>query len=433
MKKSSLLVLPMVLGLVSCQETGFDDTPTTPKEQTQKEFSTKRAPETTDAEYIETLVRAGENLVNRPTGITIAHKLFNRVLKMDPNNNKALFYSAFTGILMTYDGVLNRGKGMLDNPNDFETIKKDLNERFKYPEFVDFLVGKKTQSKLNTYQDLKRFAQNEIVDSFESAVEKLNKIDGDVNVILSQEKTNTEMDCVEIEAESSEMGSEVEYSCTETVTSIDVLPAQTATVDAKDLKIIAGGIKGYATMAKFMTAYKITGQKHITNEVQLKELQLGRSLTDQEMAKIIQQHPEYLVLENDHRMNEMVSDLENMVEIAMDMEALNNQFCDTGLREDNLIKTICLEEGSREEMQKALDHLSGPQEVSLGVDKDGNEVKILMDLPGYLRNPIQDLKSLIPAKFDDEGKPIIEEEPNLNGLFPNNDYLEKTKLVVENE
>jgi hypothetical protein len=429
MKKSSLLVIPMLLTLASCEET------TKPEKgpsagQLEQKVSTKKEALETDKEYAARLTRVGEILVNNPVGFKHAHDLFNDALKLDPKNNKALFYSALTGIVMSYDGIGSRSKSLFEKPEDYDAYVNYLTEKIKYPEFVDFVVGKKTRSKFNNYQDIKKFFQAEVVDSFEEANKKLNKIDGDVNVILTQLKTsNTEVEYDCVDYNDNEGDAYTECQLKEEMSSMEALPAHTVTIDSNDIKILAGGLKGYSSVFKLYTAYAITGQKHITNEVKVKEMELGRELNDREMKRLLDNYPDYLTLEKDHRMNEIVTDLENIVEVGMDLETLNNMFCDNELRENNLIKTICFSETAREDMQKALDQLAGPREVLMGHDKNGAEVKILVDLPAFLRNPVADLKTLATDTYDEDGNFEMTEEPNLNGLFPNKDLLEKSKLI----
>ena len=426
MKAKSLLVIPMVLSLFSCQqETKTEKVPTAIEQQ----VTSKRLSIESDTEYAAKLARVGEILVNNPVGVTHAHDMFQKALQIDPQNNKALFYSAFTEILMTMKGSMNRGKDLMDNPDDYSNMIKHLTEKVKYPEFVEFVVGTSGQSKFKNYQDIKRFLQNEVVGAFDNASNKLNKINGNVELILTQLKTeNTEIEynCQEVEEDGYNYTS---CDLKEEMNSISALPAQTASVDLNDIKILSSGIKGYATVFKLYTAYSITGQKNLSNEIQVKETSLGRSLTDKETHRIVSRYSDYLVLEKDHKMDEIVQDLESIVEVGMDLETLNNQFCDNDSRSANLIKTICFSETAREDMQKSLDYLSGPQETVLGQDVNGADVKILIDLPAYLNNPVQDLKTLIPSEYNEDGSGKFTTEPNLNGLFPNKDLLDKLKQL----
>lgn len=426
MKAKSLLVIPMVLTLFSCQQ---EVKPKKAQPMVEKQVSSKRLLVESDSQYAAKLTRVGEILVNNPVGITHAHDMFNKALVLDPKNNKALFYSSLTGILMTMEGSLNRGKSLLDDPKQYDEAIKYLTEKIKYPEFVDFVTGKKTQSKFKDYQDVKRFFQNEVVESFENASKKLNQINGNVDIILTQLKTEN---------------TELEYNCQETreegviytvcdlkeeMTNISALPAKTASVDLNDIKIISNGLKGYAAIFKIYTAYSIKGQKHLSNEIAVKEADLGRKLTERELHIIVKRYNDYLVLENDHKMSEVTQDLEQIVEAGLDLETLNNKFCDNDLRSNNLIKSICFSETAREEMQKTLDFLAGPQETTLGQDVNGSNVNIVVDLPAYLNNPVQDLKSLLPTQYNSDGSPDYNTEPNLNGLFPNRDLLEKLKQL----
>ncbi len=429
MKAKSLLIIPMVLTLFSCnQETKSTKAPNV----IEKQVNSKRLSIENDKEYAAKLARIGEILVNNPVGVTHAHDMFNRALEIDPQNNKALFYSAFTEILMAMKGSMNRGKSLLDDPKDYDAYIEHLTNKVKYPEFVDFVIGRDSQSKFKDYQDIKRFVQNEIVEAFENASTKLNKVNGDVNIILTQLKTeNTELEynCQDIV--------EDEYSYTncelkEEMSSMEALPAETVTVDLNDVKILASGLKGYSTVFKLYTAYSIKGQKHLSNEIRVKELDLGRDLTDKELHRIVSRYDDYLTLEEDHKMGEIVQDLEKVVEAGMDLETLNNQFCDNDLRINNLVKAICFSQTAREDMQKSLDYLSGPQEIVIGKKVDGLDVKIMIDLPAYLNNPVQDLKTLIPTEYNEDGSTKYTVEPDLNGLFPNKDLLEKlNKLKSE--
>ena len=63
--------------------------------------------------------------------------------------------------------------------------------------------------------------------------------------------------------------------------------------------------------------------------------------------------------------------------------------------------------------------------MTLGTDKNGNNVEILVDFPRFMNNPVEDLESLLPIEYDDEGRSVFNKEPNLNGLFPNKDLVKK--------
>jgi len=442
MKTKSLLIVPMMFTLLACQNADSDKK--RPTNKSDKTVSTKKLSTDSNKTHADKLARVGEILVNNPVGITHAHDLFEQALKIDPTNKKALFYSAFTEIVMAFEGSLKRAKPLYENPKDYREMLKYVKNEIKYPEFVDFIKGEKGKKKFKDLQALKKFVQNEVVDAFEAAQSKLNKIDGNVELIMTQLKTENgedELYNCRTETETWENGNGTTSTDTYTecdyrqgeMTSMSVLPAKTATVDKKDLKVIASGIKGYATVFKIYTAYSIKGQKHLQNELKVKEIELGRSLTEEESNNIVKKYQQYMTLEKDHKMGEVVADLEGMIEVAMDLETLNNRFCDNQRREDNLIKSICFNPEARKNMQEALDMLSGPKPVSLGTDTNGNEVKILTDLSAFLKNPVQDLKDLAATEYDEEGRSVYNVEPELNGLFPNNDLLEKMRILNTQE
>lgn len=83
--------------------------------------------------------------------------------------------------------------------------------------------------------------------------------------------------------------------------SLEVLAAKTATVDKGDIQIISGGLKAYSSYFKFLTGYSISGQKHISNEIVVKEARLGRDLTEKEEHVIIKKYQDYMILEKDNK------------------------------------------------------------------------------------------------------------------------------------
>lgn len=428
MKKSYCLMIPMVLGLMSCEPSVVNKN--TEQRQPDKTINTKKNALENDLDYAQRLTRVGEILINNPVGFSHANDLFNDALKLDPGNDKALFYSALTGIVMKFEGAAKRMKKFYDKPEDYDEMLNSVKENFKYPEFVKFITGRVNTKEFRNVHDIKRFVQMDITDAFESAAKKLNMIDQDVELIITQLKTdNTEIeyDCHEITEDDSTYTT---CSLKEQMDSVSALPAQINTVDTKDIKIISSGLKAYATAFKLYTGYSLEGTEQFNKETETLESQLGRELTEKENHQIVKKYNNLFTLERDHRWNEVVADLEGMIYTAMDLETLNNRFCDTGLRESNLIKTICFDEDSREVMQKALDYLSGPQEISIGKDENNQDVKIMIDLPAYLSNPLEDLKSLLPIEYNEDGTGIyLQEEPELNGLFPNKDLLEKIKQL----
>lgn len=336
MKTKSLLIVPMMFTLLACQS--GDSSSDKKKDDASKadtKVSTKRLSTDTNKTHAEKLTRVGEILVNNPVGMTHAHDLFNQALALDPTNNKALFYSAFTGIIMTFEGIYNRAQPLADDPKDYKELLDYVKKEMKYPEFIDFIKGPKGQKKIKDLQAAKKFVQNEVVNALESAHKKLNLIDGDVKLIITQLRstnTETEYDCSKaIEDMDMEVDTEISWTdCTikqGEMSTLDAQAAKTATVDAKDIKIIASGLKGYATAFKLYTAYSIKGQKHLQNEIKVKEIDLDRALTDEETNNIVRKYKSYMTLEKDNRMGEVVADLEGMIEIGMDLETLSNRFC----------------------------------------------------------------------------------------------------------
>ncbi len=398
-----------------------------------KKITTQRAESETDLEYADKLTRVGEILINNPVGMFQAHGLFEKALAINPNNQKALFYSAITGLVEPLKGSVNRGKDLLDNPAKFDELVKYIKEEVKYPEILDLIVGKSGAAKFNSEQDIKRFVQVEVVGAFDKAVSKLGKVNTDIELIITQLSTNNSEKEVNCHTTETPMGEATVCEIEEEMDSISALKAKTYSVDSKDVKIIANGLKAYAAALKLYTPYSIEGSKALANEINAKKQKLGRGLKDIELHSILRRYTNFLTLEKDHQLDEVANSLSDIVKAAMDLETLNNEFCETNLRSHNLIKNICFSEDARENLELALEFLSGPREVKLGQSQNGSDVTIVVDLPGYLKNPVRDLKTLLPTEYDENGRSKITTEPELNGLFPNRDLLEKMKQLSDSD
>lgn len=430
MKKNTLLIIPMCMAIFSCQP---KEKTKTIKEQVfvEKKINSKRVSGETDKEYSAKLARIGEILVTNPVGVAHAHEMFTRALEINPKNNKALLYSAFTGVLMSLEGSVGRTRNLFEDPAQYDSTIDFLTNRLKYPEFVKFITGNQTQAEFKNYQEVKKFVNNNVIDAFEKANKTLNKIDGNVDIILTRIQSSNldpQRDYIcfdKVEDNISFVQCRLNRKLPDTVT----LPALTSTVDSMDVKILANAFKAYSAALKLYTAYKITGQRHLTNELRLKEFKVQRGLTDRERHLIVNRYPVYATLEDDNRLKEIIEDLEGVVEATMDLESLNNQFCMNNLRIKNLFEVICFSETARADLEKALDLLSGPSEYTIGPDINDNDVTILVDLPSFINNPLQDLKTLAPGQYNPDGSSNYTNEPMLNGLFPNNDLLEKIKQL----
>ena len=393
-------------------------------------LTTKKFDFETDEDFNKRQARMGEILAQSPVGFMHAQGVFNQVLTSTPGNDKALFYSALLDIGMAYQGAMGKSEKLWDNPADYQKAVEDI-KRDSYPEITEFLLSF-NGPKYNDYSDIHKDLLGKMQKSYQKALGKLDQVDQDIELILTQIQTDTKItyDC---ETTSTEFGSETNCAkVNEETSGMRLLPAKRKTVDQEDIKILKGYIKGLLNYTRLYSAYSIKGQKHLSNELKIKELELGRDLTDIEEHQIIKRYKDYLTLDPQNELSQLSASLEDMVAIAMDLESLNNRFCDNDLREMNLIQNICFGENARQSMEETLEMLAGPKEIYLGDDKQGAPVMILVDLPGYLNNPVRDLKSILASfEYDEEGNGVLEREPELNGLFPNRDYLEKSARVNE--
>lgn len=423
------LMVPALLTMIACEPMQVNTQKKTKADNVlPKTMNTKKLNQENQQEFVDRMVRMGEILAQSPVGFVHANGVFKSVLSADPGNDKALFYSAFLDIAEGYKGLGTKTKNLWDKPETYEENVRLANEAY-YPEIGEFIF-KAAGKNYDTYRDAQQDVLTGMQDSYKNALKKLEKIDQDVELIVTVQETKASRviyDCETV------MEDEVEYTSCEQkheAQSTTLLPSQRTTVDLEDVKVLRGSIKGILNYTRFFSAYSIEGQKELSEEISAKESEFGRSLTDLETHNIVKKYPGYLSLDKNNELSEMRGSLIDMVEIGMDLESLNNQFCGNELREMNLIRTICFDADARKNMEEVLSYLAGPAEMSLGLNKEGGEVKILMDLPAFLNNPVSDLKSILDSlDYNAEGTSNVVREPELNGLFPNGDLLEKLKQV----
>lgn len=429
-KYAKAFMAPALLTMIACEPIQIQhvqDKKQKNKVELPKEMSTKRFAFESNKEFNQRQVRMGEILAQSPIGFPHAANVFKGVLASDPNNDKALLYSAFLDIAMSYQGLVGKSEDLNENPEDALMLRKEI-KKMGYPEITDFLLKFKGP-KYQNYRDVQKDLLGKMQKSYKKALRKLERVQGDVELIITQMKTsNTEIsyNCQNRQADGFEF---TECQIKEEMNGISLLPAKIKTVDVEDVKVLKGSIKGILNYTRLLSAYSLEGQKALTEEIKDKEL------TSYELHQLVlEKYPNYLVLDSQNELGELRASLTEMVEIAMDLESLNNKFCDNELREMNLIQSICFDEKARAQMEDTLDMLAGPKEITLGYNAEQLPVTILMDLPGFLSNPLADLKSILGSfDYDDEGNGHIAREPQLNGLFPNGDYLEKLKQVVHEE
>lgn len=425
------IIIPALLTMVACEPLQLQKKEEKKNNTLPKKMTTAQLAGETESDYIKRQIRMAEILAQSPIGFPHAARTLDFVLKIAPNNDKALFYSASLDLIMSYEGIGYKAEPLVDNKEDYALAVKELKEK-GYPEWSDFLLNKKG-SQYNNYRSVQKDLLSNIQNGFKKAIKKLNKIDQDVELVLTQIKADTkeiEYNCVDY---SDEYGDYTECDLKEEMVGLQTLEPKKKIVDQADVKSIVGMLKGYLNYTRLYSAYSIEGAEEIGKRQKALIQELGRELTDEENDEIISSASEFMTLTPENELGDMVNSLTEMVEIAMDLDALGDKLCDAESRKNNLIGQICLGEGFREGAVEILSYLEGPKEHTLGLDSEGNLVTIMVDLPAFLKNPVKDLKATIydATAYDSNGSSRIAKEPKLNGLFPNNDLLEKLKSVVE--
>lgn len=423
----SMLLAPALLSMLACEPVQVEKQiikTESPKVELPKKMTTQKSLSESDRDFNKRLLRMGEILAQSPVGFVHAQSVFDKILEKDPGNDKALFYSALLDTVKVYKGMGAKSKEYYDSEKAYRDAVKTAQETY-YPEIKEFLFSGNGESYKNMAQ-VQQGLFKSISKNYQSALNKLERIDEDVELIATQVQADSAKsfyDChtyLENEMEITECKGKEE------IVSTRLLPSKRFVADMEDIKVLSASLKAVQSYARLLGAYTLEGQEDITADIQQKEKEFGRELTDIEAHRIVKEKSKYLTLAPDNELAELRSGLIETVEIGMDLESLNNRFCENGLRKMNLVKSICFSADARESMQKTLEFLYGPKEIELGKDESGEPVRLLVDLPAFLNNPVRDLKSMLKSMdYDAEGNGYLSQEPEMGGLFPNKDYLQK--------
>ncbi len=375
----------------------------------------------------EEYARMGELLL-LPEGLQYADKMFDKALSADPNNSRALFYSAVLKPVLKFKGFTRRFLPMLTFGQKmklkiYEQKIRDLN----IPEFMEFAMmlprGKK---RINNIYELQGFLKDELLPELIKSSEMISLLENQKTFNLSINLTR--------------LGFGKNYNYSETYCWIDDEGYQTCEyynesystanlkseiykVDSSDVTLVKAGVVTLLNYIRGYTAYKFEGVEEIQEEIN--SLKNG---TVEQKIKIINKYENYLVLNSDNQLSELQSSLSEVLVSLIDLYSSQELLCNKYYRKNNLIKDICITSKQVLNYENQLEYLAGPKFYKMG-NINGKDILIKMDVSTILFNPISDLKLLLPKQFDEKGNALDLPDNTLGGLFPDGDFLSKLKLL----
>ena len=385
------------------------------------QVTSQRSIEETDKEHSKKLTKIGEILVTDPNSVIEANKLFKLAIDLDSKNDKARFYLAITGIAKHYKGALKKGKKLLDYKH--KKIVKEIRRTQNTPLLLNFLMGDSSVVEMDSFEEVRSMVSNDIIVSMDKAIEMLDVIESDIT-LKTINKNNDYYSCERVFEDG-----EYFFKCDVEKNDSLKKDKRTVKIDRHDIKLLVGSLGTYNMLLKLVGAYNLEGYESIKEEKESFQLENQRSMTKKEDTELLRKYDNYLTLKKDHKLGDIIKDANKSIVYGMNRRALEERVCDDSRRK-HLFKAVCPSLETIKILDSALEFISGPVETRIGVDKNNNAIKILVDLRSYLINPIVDLKSTLPTEFNDDGdSKQITVTSELNVLFPNEDLQEKINLL----
>lgn len=382
-----------------------------PIETSQSEKLIKLDESMTDDE----LADSGEQLM-LPHTIPLAEKAFKMALIKNPDNLKAQFYTE--GFLKNYTvlkGILTRIKPIMQSQGKSKELERIINEIPNVPMRKYLLDGKEDIATVNDVQDF-LFEQQSAWNGFRKWLIK----NYDKTLVLNLDPFWLVVNSGVESRHTCEVINEKEGKAICSYN--NVFQKKLAPVDLMALRQM---IAGQVLLYQFYTAYSYEGFD------KLSKFDPNEKLTDeQRMNYLLAVSPNALTLRKNNLLKETLhigADLAEAVKYASKYQA---QLCPKGVgnirqRPGFLLHDgVCLQ-NFQEPLQKLELALQGITSLKMlpntkaadGLFGKQYEVDVRVDIFAWFRNPIQDLKSLGPARYNECGKGTGLLDKTLGGFF----------------
>ena len=382
----------------------------------------------------EELALAGEQLIT-PTTFMYADGVFDVALSKDPQNLRARFYKSFLKQFMVFKGVSYRLESYRAKI-DPGVEKKFAKERADIREdgVRDFLYSKSAGgpiSKDSEVQDL-AVAYREGVNNF--------------RVFLRKELSNSNSQEFVIHLNPYLIGFKMSQYCEVKISQQkEANPGQQVfqchLADSSKVKIApADALVLSQYMAGWVLYLGITTSHSWDGLGKLYRIQRHKKLTHSQGAEFLRQQENFGILRKDHRLGLMTELGSDLLAAAKWVMANQTSLCPEGKfvsyqRYDHLFERgICVEDESKQKVNKDLSILEMALKGITGIEMDftGDDKKVMakVDAFAWARNPIQDIKTLIPTEYNACDEATEHPDPTMGGIFvdPEHKPIPKGKL-----
>lgn len=386
----------------------------------------------------EELALAGEQLIT-PTTFMYADGVFDVALSKDPQNLRARFYKSFLKQFMVFKGVsyrLESYRAKIDPgvEKKFAKERADIREE----SLRDFLYSKNAGSpfvKDTDIQDL-MVSYREGVNSFRVFLRKELSNSNSQEFIINLNPYLMTPFISERESQycSSRYIQHLAKNPDQKVFTCHLADSNKIKIAPADALVLSQYAAGWVLYLGLTTSHSWDGLG------KLYRIQRHKKLTHSQGSEFLRQQENFGILRKDHRlglMTELGSDLLAATKWVM---ANQTSLCPEGRavsyqRYGHLFEQgICIEDEAKQKVNKDLSILEMALKGITGIEMDfaGDDKKVMakVDAFAWARNPIQDIKTLIPTEYNACDEATEHPDPTMGGIFvdPEHKPIPKGKL-----
>lgn len=385
-------------------------------------FTNSAGQPTTREQSAEELALAAEQLA-QSANFAYAARLADEALRVDSKNVRARFWKAVAGPMMELKGFATRLEPIaMKTPERAQIYKAaivDLKAATTVKSVSDFIFQgpKDIQSEDEIQDTLSRVTLK--MDELRKTVKSMKR--EELVIYRSPDSANDQDFAGDIR------GCTAHESASNVVTleNCDLSGTRQVRLNAADFEVIQQGVAAFQVYIGLINSYSLHGALDTFEKTKDQKIDMGIELLKDARFGTLRDSRTFAVLP------ELASDAVLAARAAL---KLQKQACASKAgnwsRRGHLISEIGCEQPD-DSVEAALQVLSmmknGP--VQLHVDNGAQTKTVSVDVVGFSKAPLKDLRSLRPTQFDSCGNVTQITDPTVGGLFPNADFT--TILPVE--
>ncbi|MBC7372080.1 MAG: hypothetical protein H7326_10970 [Bdellovibrionaceae bacterium] len=419
--RSTVMATSLILALTACGEKaqvkkadgteGKIEVTTPPKGSNEDLTVTVDAKPVVDASG---LADAAEQLVG-PYSFMLADKVFDAALEKDANNMKAQFYKALLKRMMIFKGIATRVRPVIKTNGNIAQLDKSVKD-FPESALKTFLLeGKEDLQKPSNIITILAEYKNAVND-----FRKFTKLHADLELTLN---LNPLLFQKQITEEATDACSVIANPDKSVTVSCDYSKAAQKKINSADMVVLSQMAAGEVLYLSMYTAYDVDALADLAADKSLE----GKS-AEQILARL-KSMPTVAGLRKDQSLSTIPTLGADFVAAYQWAMKYQGNLCAKGEGKKNrpgflVNQGVCVQHSTEADQSIAMLNAALSSAISMPVrNARGEEVsQIRVNVAGFLKNPPQDLKMLLPETVNAEGKVTsFGPDKTLGGLFPDGD------------